>query len=271
MPLALMGCAIQFHIKPSRCKTWGSSDSWYLCTSPEHYRTHIVFVKSTCRTRISDTVYFKHKYLMQSTVTPANAIVKAYQDLMKVIQGIPNSKGTTHMEALQQLEQTLTPPQQSQKPVVPDLPCPSPRVATDPVPLPRVEAPRAVLPEPLPCRLIVESKPKPAIQLPTSESKASHVKARCQSQASEESIAEHVAWRCRKAAQPGLDQDTGDLLEYRALLRHPKFKDAWNESAANEFGWLAQSLKQGIKGTNTITFITKSEVPQDRFNDVTYT
>ena len=65
MPLALMGCAVQFYIKPSRCKTWGeySSHGWYRRTSPEHYHTHIVFVKSTRSTRISDTVYFKHKYL----------------------------------------------------------------------------------------------------------------------------------------------------------------------------------------------------------------
>ena len=53
-------------------------------------------------------------------------------------------------------------------------------------------------------------------------------------------------------------------------MRHPKFKEAWNESAANEFGWLAKVLKHGIKGTNTITFIHKSEVPAERFKDVTY-
>ena len=49
MPLAPMGCAVQFHIKPNRRKTWGehSSDGWYLRTSPEHYRCHIVFVKAT--------------------------------------------------------------------------------------------------------------------------------------------------------------------------------------------------------------------------------
>jgi hypothetical protein len=32
MPLAPMGCAVQFHIKPNRCKSWGehSSDGWYI-------------------------------------------------------------------------------------------------------------------------------------------------------------------------------------------------------------------------------------------------
>jgi hypothetical protein len=39
MPLAPMGCAVQFHVKPSRRKTFGehSSDRWYLKTSDEHY------------------------------------------------------------------------------------------------------------------------------------------------------------------------------------------------------------------------------------------
>jgi hypothetical protein len=39
MPLAPMGCAVQFHIKPNRRKSWGehSSNSWYLTTSLDHY------------------------------------------------------------------------------------------------------------------------------------------------------------------------------------------------------------------------------------------
>ena len=44
MPLAPMGCAVQFHIKPNWKKSWGehSSDGWYLHTSPEHYCCHVV-------------------------------------------------------------------------------------------------------------------------------------------------------------------------------------------------------------------------------------
>jgi hypothetical protein len=80
MPLAPMGCAVQFHIKPNRRKTFGehSSDGWYLRTSPEHYRAHWVFVKATRAKRITDTVFFKHKYITQPTVTKADAIVNAY-------------------------------------------------------------------------------------------------------------------------------------------------------------------------------------------------
>jgi hypothetical protein len=69
MPLAPMGCAVQFHIKSNRCKSWDehSSDGWYLTTSPDHYRCQIIFVKATQAKRISDTVYFKHKHIIQPT------------------------------------------------------------------------------------------------------------------------------------------------------------------------------------------------------------
>eukprot|EP00804_Cyclotella_cryptica_P017742 CCRYP_001167-RA/>CCRYP_001167-RA protein AED:0.39 eAED:0.39 QI:0/0/0/1/0/0/5/0/585 len=68
---------------------------------------------------------------------------------------------------------------------------------------------------------------------------------------------------------PVLDPETGQLLEYRQLLRHPKFKEAWNISAANEFGRLAQGIKGRVKATDTIKFIPKSDIPPDRLKDVT--
>jgi hypothetical protein len=32
------------------------------------------------------------------------------------------------------------------------------------------------------------------------------------------------------------DPDTGQSLTYRKLIKHPKYKDVWTKSAANEFG-----------------------------------
>jgi hypothetical protein len=69
-----------------------------------------------------------------------------------------------------------------------------------------------------------------------------------------------------KIAMPVLDQETGKLLEYRELLVHPRYKDVWNRSAADEFGRLAQGIKGRVKATDTIRFIHKYEVMQDRFN-----
>ena len=60
MPLAPMSCAIQFHIKPTRQKSWGewASDGWYLHTLPEHYRCHVVFLRMGVRYSLFQTLIF---------------------------------------------------------------------------------------------------------------------------------------------------------------------------------------------------------------------
>eukprot|EP00956_Cyclotella_meneghiniana_P037297 scaffold136652_cov59-Cyclotella_meneghiniana.AAC.1 len=107
MPLAPMGCEVQFHIKPSRRKTFGehSGDGYYLRTSDEHYRTHVIFVKKTRAKRLADTVFFKHKYITQPTVTTADAIVNAYRKVAQAINGIQHSKEDAQMEALERIKQ----------------------------------------------------------------------------------------------------------------------------------------------------------------------
>ena len=47
-----------------------------------------------------------------------------------------------------------------------------------------------------------------------------------------------------------LDDETGDLLEYRHLMKHPKYKDVWTKSFGTEIRRLATT-------TETIFFIKK--------------
>ena len=83
MPLAPMGCAVQIHENCERRRSWAanSSDGWYLRTSPEHYRCHVIYCKNTRSEQISDTIPFKHKYITEPTLTPEDTIVKALNDL----------------------------------------------------------------------------------------------------------------------------------------------------------------------------------------------
>ena len=68
-----------------------------------------------------------------------------------------------------------------------------------------------------------------------------------------------------------MDTETGRMLNYRQLLRLPKYKGPWSVSAANEFGRLANGVGGRIKNpTNTIRFVARHEVPKDRMKDVTY-
>jgi len=60
-----------------------------------------------------------------------------------------------------------------------------------------------------------------------------------------------------------LDDETGDLLEYQHLLKHPKYKNVWSQSFEKEIRRLATI-------TETIAFVTKQQIPQDRRRDITY-
>ena len=67
-----------------------------------------------------------------------------------------------------------------------------------------------------------------------------------------------------------LDGTTGKLLEYRHLIRRPEYQEVWGNAFGKEIGRLAQGLPGIVDGTDTIDFITKGEVPNDRFKDCTY-
>ncbi len=60
-----------------------------------------------------------------------------------------------------------------------------------------------------------------------------------------------------------LRDKTGDLLEYRHLLKHPKYKDVWSQSFGKEIRRLATV-------TETIVFVTKQQIPGYRHRDITY-
>ena len=68
-----------------------------------------------------------------------------------------------------------------------------------------------------------------------------------------------------------MDEQTGRLLNYKQLMRDPKYKKNWSTSSANEFGHLANGVGGRIKNsTNTIRFIRRKNTPGSRRKDVTY-
>jgi len=68
----------------------------------------MIHAKKMRSERITDTVWFKHKYITQPKVTPADQIVKAINDLTCALKGKNNVEGLEQMEALQKLEELLT-------------------------------------------------------------------------------------------------------------------------------------------------------------------
>ena len=67
-----------------------------------------------------------------------------------------------------------------------------------------------------------------------------------------------------------MDAETGKVLNYRHLMQSQKHKETWSISPANEFGRLANGVGGCIKGTHTIKFVHRRDVPSKRMKDVTY-
>ena len=93
-----MRCVVQIHEDADKRGSWSphTVDGWYLRTSSDHYRSHIIHVKGTKVDRILETVLFKHKYLTNPTVTHTDNVVdtaaRALCDaLSKKKQGVHNS------------------------------------------------------------------------------------------------------------------------------------------------------------------------------------
>ena len=66
-----------------------------------------------------------------------------------------------------------------------------------------------------------------------------------------------------------LDEETGELLEYRHLIKKPKLREQWGYSFGNKIGRLVQGMPGRNIGTNTIYFIHKKEIPSGRWKDIT--
>ena len=104
-----MGSTVQMHESRDNRGTWAERliDGWYLGTSLEHYRCHIIHVKKTNSERISDTVFFKHKYITQPTLTPVDTVVKAINDLTCALKGTRNIQGMQQIERLKMIDELL--------------------------------------------------------------------------------------------------------------------------------------------------------------------
>ena len=67
-----------------------------------------------------------------------------------------------------------------------------------------------------------------------------------------------------------LDEDTGNLTEYRKLMQKPKYRQLYCNSYAKEIGRLAQGMTGLVEGSNTTFLIDKQDIPVNRWKYVTY-
>ena len=75
---------------------------WYLATSPEHYRVHNCYVKTTQVERLNDTIQFKHKNITNPTISPHDKIRHALAKCRMAL------KGTMNENPKQQMKEQMT-------------------------------------------------------------------------------------------------------------------------------------------------------------------
>jgi hypothetical protein len=60
-----------------------------------------------------------------------------------------------------------------------------------------------------------------------------------------------------------MDAETGEMMEYRHLIKKEKYRKTWGHSFCNKIDQLAQGMPGRVEGTNTFFFIEYEQIPQD--------
>jgi hypothetical protein len=254
MLLAPLGCAVQVHEATNRQKTWDvhSLNGWYLGTSPEHYRCHHFFCKKTQSERILDTVSFQHRYLTIPELTTEDKIVLALGDIKSILLKRSNAIGKQEWQAIKQLHDIFqTSDVNFKKVTFKDLPpLPPGEVANDhgdiSTVMPNIVAtPRVLVNTNLvePPRVVTAVIDKP---LGSSTPQTKHNMRTRQAQKLQEIMQQQQEHQIltrnhakthvidlehamtimeQETANATFDEESGQVLKYRKLLTHPKYKE----------------------------------------------
>jgi len=293
-PLAPLGCAVEMHVQPDVRETWAahSVSGFNVGTSFQHYRCYSIWVKNTRSVRVGNTIFFKHKYLTMPTLTTADALLKAAHDMTTALLGGVTTTNQS-AEALKQLMDIFKANAEAEK-LVENATRPQ-RVRMDDAKQQRVDrelkqAQATLAENPLDnandSTIIsheLENDEEQVTDSPATNTRSKRTLTQEVMLMTMDISGKASEFTPRQAATrqfPSdfimefagavLDGATGNLLEYRQLIKDPRYKEIWGVSFGDEIGRLAQGLEGRVEGTNTIFFIHKHEVPLDRRKDVTY-
>jgi hypothetical protein len=242
-PMAPPGCEIIAFQPPSVRTSWGfhGQKAWCIRPAMNHYRCFTAINESTGRESTVETIQFlPHRFFEMPAQSSYDLATRAAYDLAQALRKphpaapyLPAQAQQT--QELRQLEaifagmlpKSMPTPQQAE-PTTPN---------TQGMPLPRVSPIAITQPE---------DEAAMALQLISWQQDP------------------HAATTIQHMINAVFDPDSGLNLEYRQLIRHPKYQNKWlRSSSANKFGRLAQGIRD-IPGTNTIQFICLEDVPRGR-------
>eukprot|EP00804_Cyclotella_cryptica_P017098 CCRYP_003348-RA/>CCRYP_003348-RA protein AED:0.29 eAED:0.29 QI:0/0/0/1/1/1/2/0/539 len=234
-------------------------------------------------------------------MSPADALITAAANLTHVIKHNAKAQhvGAKNLQDLQHLQQLFSDTAKQQllsptptKPVAPHAPpprvqahSPIPTACTLPPTSPVVSDDEDSDDEMVPLPRVLTHHPIPFIPCPqpTTTPPALNTRSRTRSLTHKTMLhvlaTRHIGITAAQATQQRyptdmlhtvLNDETGELMEYRHLVASPKYRDTWKNAYGKELGRLAQGLPSIFKGTDTIVFIQRTHVPQDRWKDVMY-
>jgi len=292
---------VEAHVTPGIREAWAphTASGFYIGNAKEHYRCHEIYICDTKQTQTCLTIFFKHKYLTMPTITQADALIRAADSLTDAIAGLVPTPTCT-MDAVDQLmiifkqqereandaataQRVLREHAQAERVIEEerqenDTPEPAQARITSPPIFEHEETNDSLaLPQGIPQITRDEYNDYNA---PPSSNMQQQQETRTLTQDFMLQCTEIPGYKApftaRQAASRKyplqflcdlayavLDNKTGDLLEYRHLMKHPKYKDVWTKSFGKEIRRLATT-------TETIFFIRKEDIPSDRKGDETY-
>ncbi len=240
-----MGCAAQIQKKSDKRGTWQyhSLDGWYLYTLPNHYQTHAYYIKTTKKEQLTNTVDFQHKQITNPTITHADKVMHAIQQVIREIKKLGGIENSQEAWDLQQLVNGANGYLQST-----DL------LNTQPVPrvkhtqqaieserqsdnrkmkqsLPRVSQPKT-------CNKMPHNNEPPASR---TQSKTANIRpenaaaVRKKEKSNRRRLSDRIE-RMENEVHKALaimDAETGKVLNYRQLMQSQKHKETWSKSSAN--------------------------------------
>ena len=278
-PLAPPGIIAVGHVKPDARKSWDfhGKPGFYVSPAMEHYRCWNLYLPETNTTCNFDTVSFHPHSFKMPAISSADAATHAARNLTHaLLNPQPASPiadaGDPDLTALNQLADIfqrqitakLKPPPhpnhvanaaQLIRPVPENAPQPLPRVAptiaprvahtttttTTPThpPSPRVAADIKAS-QLIPAQKIPNTPLEKLVELPPDDNE----------------------WYLHFGGAV-FDDVTETWMEWKELITNPRTRDRWLKAGTKEFGQLAQGIDD-IKGTDTIQFIRKSDIPRGR-------
>jgi hypothetical protein len=269
-PMAPPGTKVLIHEKSGQRQSWDphATEGWYLGPAHDHYRCYRVFTNKTKAERIIDTIELFPEHTRVPYATPTQVVEKAAHDIIQALSNPMPSTAFAHISSNQH-EAIKTLADIFNKHITPQPP------TNTTAPVPRVETPLPSLP-----RVPTPSKQQHTHRYPTrnvisqtQDEQANLIMELVPDQndipITQTIVIDNIS-TVQHWANAIIDSDTGASMEYRHLIKSDKHKLTWTRSFANELGRLAQGVADRETGTNTITFILKSDIPDNRQQDVTY-